>query len=67
MCVIGEETRLQWGRVRCTGDVGRVEEGGAVIFLGRRDRQVKRFGHRVNLDHIQQASLLLFCAMHGGS
>ena len=65
MCVIGEEAGLHWGRVRCTGDMGRVEEGGAVIFLGRQDRQVKRFGHRVSLDYIQQASWFLFCVMHG--
>ncbi len=55
MCLVGDESVIceGGGRMRCTGDVGRVLPGGGVVYVGRRDRQIKRKGHRVNLDYIQ--------------
>lgn len=31
-----------------------MDEGGRLVYDGRCDRQIKRLGHRINMDHIQQ-------------
>ncbi len=63
MCLVGDESVIceDGGHMRCTGDVGRVLPGGGVVYVGRRDRQVKRRGHRVNLDYIQHVRLCVHC------
>lgn len=38
-----------------TGDIVRVEVGDNYVFLGRKDRQIKSRGYRVELDSIEQA------------
>ena len=43
------------GRAYRTGDRGRVREDGAIVFLGRADRQVKLAGHRVELGDVEAA------------
>ena len=49
--------------MRCSGDLGYVgseEEGegeGYLMYVGREDRQVKRSGHRINLQWIEQVSV----------
>ena len=42
-----------------TGDIGRLDENGDLIFIGRRDQQVKHMGHRVELGEIEAAALSL--------
>jgi amino acid adenylation domain-containing protein len=42
-----------------TGDLALWLEDGAIEFIGRRDRQVKIRGHRVELEEIEQAFLAL--------
>ena len=54
VCLVGDETTPPGDGMRCTGDWGSVEEGGAVVCNGRMDRQMKRSGQRINLDYIQQ-------------
>jgi acyl-coenzyme A synthetase/AMP-(fatty) acid ligase/thioesterase domain-containing protein/acyl carrier protein len=58
-----------------TGDRGRFESDGSLVFLGRTDSQAKIRGHRVELDHIAQvlqlhpdvrASVVVTCADSGG-
>ena len=39
-----------------TGDIGRMREDGNLEFHGRRDRQIKHMGHRVELDEINLAA-----------
>ena len=39
-----------------TGDIGRMREDGNLEFHGRRDRQIKHMGHRVELDEIELAA-----------
>ena len=39
-----------------TGDTGRYREDGILEFHGRRDRQIKHMGHRVELDEIESAA-----------
>lgn len=46
--VIGE-------RVYDTGDYGRYDENGCLIFLGRKDSQIKINGYRIELGEIQNA------------
>ena len=42
-----------------TGDHGRLDENGDLIFVGRRDQQIKHMGHRVELGEIEAAALTL--------
>ena len=42
-----------------TGDHGRLDEHGDLIFVGRRDQQIKHMGHRVELGEIEAAALSL--------
>lgn len=37
-----------------TGDLGRFREDGILEFHGRKDRQIKHMGHRVELDEIEE-------------
>jgi amino acid adenylation domain-containing protein len=39
----------------CTGDVVRFDAAEGHVYLGRRDRMVKRRGHRIELDEIERA------------
>ncbi|MGC9056240.1 MAG: class I adenylate-forming enzyme family protein, partial [Candidatus Saccharicenans sp.] len=38
-----------------TGDIFRQDENGLLYFVGRRDRQIKSYGHRVNLTEVEKA------------
>lgn len=42
-----------YGKIYKTGDVGVVTEQGYINFLGRKDRQIKIRGYRVELDEIE--------------
>ncbi|MFE7778873.1 amino acid adenylation domain-containing protein [Streptomyces sp. NPDC057445] len=44
------------GRVYRTGDLAMLAEDGALVFLGRRDSQVKLRGHRIELGELETAS-----------
>jgi amino acid adenylation domain-containing protein len=37
-----------------TGDVFHQDENGLLYYIGRRDRQIKSFGHRINLSEIER-------------
>lgn len=52
MCLVGDETRPV--QLRGTGDRGWVNGEGDVFFVGRLDRQIKRWGHRLSLDQVEQ-------------
>ncbi|HEY5821179.1 MAG TPA: amino acid adenylation domain-containing protein, partial [Propionibacteriaceae bacterium] len=45
------------GTMYCTGDLVRCLPNGALEMLGRRDRQVKLRGFRIELDEIEQAAV----------
>ncbi len=57
MCLLEGEESLAPGTMRPTGDWGCVDIDGRVYCVGRCDRQIKRSGHRVNLDSIQQVCM----------
>lgn len=44
-------------RVYFTGDLGHIGEDGELYFHGRRDRQIKHMGHRVELTEIETYAL----------
>ncbi|MFJ9418883.1 amino acid adenylation domain-containing protein [Streptomyces sp. NPDC101227] len=46
-------------RAYATGDLGRIDEDGRVFLRGRRDSQVKRRGHRIDLLDVESAVLEL--------
>ena len=54
--------------MRPSGDLGHIDQNGRLFYDGRCDRQVKRLGHRINLDHIQQVqcwySAFMYLYMH---
>ena len=42
-----------------SGDIGRVDEDGKYYFLGRKDRQFKHLGHRIEPEELEQKSMLI--------
>ena len=42
-----------------TGDYGKINEEGLLEFHGRMDRQIKHMGHRVELDEIEHAAMMI--------
>jgi len=48
-------------RIYRTGDLGKFNEAGELIFLGRKDQQIKHMGHRIELGEIEAV-----VAMHPG-
>lgn len=44
-------------RMYCTGDIGKYDEEGNIIFLSRKDNQIKHMGHRIELEEIERAVL----------
>lgn len=56
MCLLGDEISPTPSTLRGTGDWGWVSEDGTMYFAGRMDRQIKRWGHRVNLDQIEEVT-----------
>ena len=52
VCLLGNETSLAAGTMRATGDWTYVKDC-CIWFCGRRDRQIKRMGKRINLDWIE--------------
>ena len=54
MCLLGDEASPAHCFMRATGDRGWVCREGKIYFAGRLDRQMKRSGHRISLDHIEQ-------------
>ena len=46
-------------RIYRTGDIGRRNERGELVFLCRRDSQIKHMGHRIELGEIELAALRL--------
>lgn len=46
-------------RVYMTGDIGYLNENGQIMFCGRKDRQIKLRGYRIELDEIENALMKL--------
>lgn len=42
-------------RIYCTGDLGRYDDNGDLIFSSRRDFQIKHMGHRIEMGEIEVA------------
>lgn len=42
-------------RIYRTGDLGRYDENGDLVFSGRKDFQIKYMGHRIELEEIERA------------
>ena len=53
VCLLGNEMSLMAGTMRATGDWAYVQDSNT-WFCGRRDRQIKRMGKRINLDWIER-------------
>ena len=56
-------------RIYKTGDYGVLRDDGVLLFKGRKDRQIKHLGHRVELSEIETAALRIenineCCAMY---
>ena len=60
-------------RIYRSGDIGRVDEDGNYYFLGRKDRQFKHLGHRIEPEELEQKALLIdglndcMCAYNTGA
>jgi acyl-CoA synthetase len=54
VCCLGDEMSLVPGTIRDSGDNGRMDDQGNMHVMGRSDRQIKRYGQRINLDSIQE-------------
>ena len=53
MCLLDNETQLHLGTMRATGDWAYVKDK-TIWYRGRKDRQIKRMGKRINLDWIER-------------
>lgn len=42
-------------RVYVTGDLGKYDENGDLVFCGRKDHQIKYMGHRIELEEVEKA------------
>ncbi len=40
-----------------TGDIGKIDETGNIIYIGRKDNQIKYQGHRIELGEIENAAI----------
>ena len=52
-----KDPRGKAGIIYKTGDLGSLGEDGNLYFHGRKDRQIKHLGHRVELGEIEEAAL----------
>lgn len=46
-------------RIYRTGDIGKVDADGNYYFLGRKDRQFKHLGHRIEPEELEQKSIII--------
>lgn len=46
-------------RVYCTGDLGKYNEWGELVFVSRKDNQIKHMGHRIELGEIEIVANML--------
>lgn len=53
MCLLDNETQLHLGTMRATGDWAYVKDK-TIWYQGRKDRQIKRMGKRINLDWLER-------------
>ena len=54
MCLLDDEASPAPSTMRGTGDRGRACGGGKIYFAGRLDRQIKRWGHRISLELVEE-------------
>ena len=59
VCCLGNEATLIPDTLRDTGDIGYMDKRGLIHVTGRCDHQLKRRGHRMNLDYIQQVKNII--------
>ncbi len=57
--------------IYCTGDLARLDENGDLIFIGRKDFQIKHMGNRIELGEIETAvssleGVLQNCCLYDG-
>ena len=50
-------------RIYRTGDIGKRNAKGELIFVSRKDYQIKHMGHRIELGEIE-ANVLLVCLLY---
>ena len=62
--MLDNEEEIVVGRMRPSGDYGRYGSDGLLYYMGRVDKQVKRLGHRINLDTIQQVRICALTHAH---
>ena len=53
-CLLNDETTVTKATMRASGDWVKIDEDGALKYLGRHDDQVKRHGKRINLLQIEK-------------
>ncbi|XP_062431596.1 beta-alanine-activating enzyme isoform X4 [Rhea pennata] len=56
ICFLDDEITVPLGTMRETGDFVRVQDT-KMVFLGRKDNQIKRHGKRFNIEYLQQSVL----------
>lgn len=42
-------------RIYLTGDLGKISENGEILYVGRKDNQIKHMGYRIELEEIERA------------
>ena len=54
VCFLGGEEEVAMDTFRATGDMGVMKSNGDVYYVGRKDKQIKRLGHRLNIEGLEQ-------------
>lgn len=62
-----DNEKLYTGRIYKTGDIGKIDSKGNIVFLGRKDNEIKYMGHKISLEEIDRIACMIPSITRAGS